>query len=103
MKIALAIAAVVASIAVASPAQAKSDDCVVYSDWVNIERGSMSQVQDYLGTKGFVVSTQQQGQYVLKQYDGCKANTFMQVFYSKNAAGLYMSQYASWWHMGMRA
>lgn len=82
-----------------SDAYSGSPGYVTYAEWRDVERGTMSQIErDWEVTgAGHVVSTQQHGQFVLKQYPGTDANHFAQVFYSRNAAGQYVAQYASWW------
>lgn len=93
------LAAVCFVLADRSDAYPGSPGYVTYAEWRDVERGTMSQTErDWEVTgAGHVVSAQQHGQFVLKQYPGTDANHFAQVFYARNAAGQYVAQYASWW------
>lgn len=86
----------------AAHAKSLNDNCISYPEWASFERGTMKQVEARNDVTGTVVHTQQQGQLVLKQYSRCgmtQAQGFYQVFYAKNQAGQYMSQYITQWNL----
>jgi len=101
------IACLAAITAMASSADARtgSPGCWTYTEWLYVERGTMSQVEHYAEVTGVghVVSYQNGGQNIIKQYPQCtrpESEGFVQVAYARNTSGQYMAQYASWWRFG---
>jgi hypothetical protein len=100
MKIALSLAAAALVLAPAAPAHAGplDDNCISWLEFKNMTRDNMRDLERAVDATGSIVSTQQQGQFMLKQYRWCGlyANEgFFQIFYARNKAGQYMSQYIS--------
>jgi hypothetical protein len=81
-----------------------SPGCWTYTEWQQVERGTMSQVEHYAEVvgEGHVVSYQNGGQNIIKQYPQCarpESEGYVQVAYARNVNGQYMAQYASWWRL----
>lgn len=109
-KIALGIAALavpVAGLAVAPSAHAdtRTPGCVSYYEWANSVRSTQKvwEATQQVAGLGKVVSYQNGGQQVIRQYPSCgktEAQGFTQVQYGLNQNGQYMANYVSWWVYG---
>lgn len=99
------VLAVAAGLVISDQADARTkrtgDGCISAAEYRAAQRDTMHNLEHQLGVAGAgtIVKTQQHGRHVLKQYRWCGhpvSEGYFQVFYSRNKAGAYMSQYVTW-------
>lgn len=94
------LAPLVAGVALASPATAKpgTSGCIDYHEFVTLQPGTMSEIQNAVDARGPVVHAQHHGAVEIRQYRWCdhfKSEGFFQISYYRNNRGQMVGQYVS--------